>query len=62
MAPVQLTCAIDGCTSSWSVASPKLMKKSMDAHRAEFHPGWVKPDPAPMTPYRLDFSGRGRQF
>jgi hypothetical protein len=38
------------------------MKKSMDAHRAEFHPGWVKPDPAPMTPYRLDFSGRGRQF
>jgi hypothetical protein len=34
----------------------------MDGHRAEFHPGWVKPDPAPMMPYRLDFSSRGRQF
>jgi hypothetical protein len=62
MAPVQLSCEIDGCTATWSVASPKLMKKSMDEHRAEFHPAWIKPDPAPMKPYALDYSGRGRQF
>jgi hypothetical protein len=62
MAPVQLKCEIDGCTESWSVASPKLMKKSMDEHRAKAHPDWVKPEPAAMTPYRLDYSGRGRQF
>jgi hypothetical protein len=62
MAPVQLSCEIDGCTASWAVASSKLMKKSMDDHRAEFHPDWVKPEPKPMTPYRLDYSGRGRQF
>ena len=62
MAPVQLSCEIDGCTETWSVASPKLMKKSMDEHRVAFHPDWVKPDPAPMKPYALDYSGRGRQF
>jgi hypothetical protein len=38
------------------------MKKSMDEHRREFHPAWVKPDPAPMKPYSLDYSSRGRQF
>ena len=62
MAAVQLKCGIDGCDASWSVASPKLMKKSMDAHRREFHPDWVEPKAKPMTPYRLDYSGRGRQF
>jgi hypothetical protein len=62
MAPVQLSCGIEGCTAKWSVASPKQMKKSMDQHRAEFHPEWVKPEPAPMTAYRLDYSRRGRQF
>jgi hypothetical protein len=62
MASVQLKCEIDGCDSAWSVASPKLMKKSMDDHRAEFHPNWVKPEPKPMVPYRLDYSGRARQF
>jgi hypothetical protein len=62
MAAVQLTCEIDGCTASWNVASAKLMKKSMDDHRAEAHPGWVKPDARPMTPYRLDYSGRARKF
>jgi hypothetical protein len=34
----------------------------MDEHRREFHPDWVKPDPAPMKPYSLDYSSRGRQF
>jgi hypothetical protein len=62
MAPVQLSCGIEGCDASWSVASPKLMKKSMDDHRAEHHPGWVKPDAATAIPYRLDYSGRGRRI
>lgn len=62
MASVQLSCAIDGCTARWTVASPKMMKKSMDEHRAKFHPDWVKPEAPKMTPYRLDYSGRGRQF
>jgi hypothetical protein len=62
MAVVQLSCVIEGCTSTWTVSSPKLMKKSMDDHRREFHPDWVKPDPKPMQPYRLDYSGRGRQL
>jgi hypothetical protein len=62
MAPVQLRCGIDGCTAVWTVASPKLMKKSMDAHRAEAHPGWVKPEPTAMSAYRLDYSSRARQF
>jgi hypothetical protein len=62
MAAVQLSCEIDGCKETWSVASPKLMKKSMADHRQQFHPGWVQPEPKPMTPYRLDYSGRARQF
>jgi len=62
MPPVQLKCEIDGCTAVWTVASPKQMKKSMDAHRAEAHPGWVKPEPTAMDAYRLDYSGRARQF
>jgi hypothetical protein len=62
MAAVQLICEIDGCTASWSVAAPRLMKKSMEDHRAEFHPGWVKPEAKPMTAYRLDYSSRARQF
>lgn len=62
MASVLLKCEIDGCGASWSVASPKLMKKSMDAHRADAHPGWVKPEPAAMLPYRLDYSSRARKF
>jgi hypothetical protein len=62
MAPVQLKCEIDGCAAVWTVASPKQMKKSMDAHRAEVHPGWVKPEPSSMSPYRLDYSSRARQF
>jgi len=62
MAAVQLKCQINGCGATWSVASPKLMKKSMDDHRKQAHPDWVKPDPTPMSPYRLDYSRRGRQF
>jgi hypothetical protein len=62
VAAVQLSCEIDGCNASWSVAAPKLIKKSMDAHRQKCHPGWVKPEPRPMTPYRLDYGGRTRQF
>jgi hypothetical protein len=62
MAEVRLSCEIDGCSETWNVASPKLMKKSMDAHRAEFHPNWVKPDPKPMDPYRMDFASRGRRL
>jgi hypothetical protein len=54
MAAVQLTCEIDGCGASWSVASPAKMKASMAEHRREFHPGWVQPEREPMTPYRLD--------
>ena len=62
MAAVQLSCEIDGCKATWSVASAKLMRKSMDAHRQQFHPGWTQPAPKPMTPYRLDYSSRARQF
>jgi hypothetical protein len=62
MAAVQLSCEIDGCKASWSVASPRLMKKSMEDHRKEVHPNWVQPEPKPMTPYRLDYSSRARQF
>ena len=62
MAPVQLSCRIEGCEATWSVASPKLMKKSMDEHRQKQHPDWVEPEQKPMTAYRLDYSGRGRQF
>jgi hypothetical protein len=62
MAAVQLRCEIDGCTATWTVASPKQMKKSMDDHRRQFHPDWVQPEPKPMTPYRLDYSSRARQF
>jgi hypothetical protein len=38
------------------------MKKSMDDHRRQAHPDWVKPASKAMTPYRLDYSSRGRQF
>lgn len=62
MAAVQLKCGIEGCGASWTVASAKQMKKSMDDHRRDAHPDWVDPEPKPMTPYRLDYSGRGRQF
>jgi hypothetical protein len=62
MAAVQLKCAIDGCEESWSVTSPAKMKASMEEHRRKFHPDWVPPEPKPVTPYRLDYSGRARQF
>ena len=62
VAAVQLKCEIDGCGQTWSVASPAKMKASMDAHRTQFHPDWVQPASKPMTPYRLDYSGRTRQF
>jgi hypothetical protein len=62
MAAVQLKCEIDGCGTSWTVASPGKMKASMAEHRQNFHPDWVRPEPKPMTPYRLDYSGRARQF
>ena len=62
MAAVQLKCAIDGCGASWTVASPAKMKASMAEHRRNAHPDWVEPEPKPMAPYRLDYSGRGRQF
>jgi hypothetical protein len=62
MAAVQMKCEIDGCGMSWSVTSPAKMKASMDAHRKEHHPDWVQPEPKPMTPYRLDYSARARQF
>ena len=62
MAAVQLKCEIDGCGQTWSVASPAKMKASMAEHRKQSHPGWVQPAPRPMTPYRLDYSGRTRQF
>lgn len=61
MAKVLLTCGIDGCRETWSVA-PALMKKTMAEHRRVAHPGWVEPDLKPMTPYRLDYSGRARRF
>jgi hypothetical protein len=62
MAAVQLKCGIDGCGMSWSVAAPRKMKASMAEHRQRFHPNWVQPEPTPMTPYRLDYRGRGRRF
>jgi hypothetical protein len=62
MAAVQLKCGIGDCGMSWSVPSTGKMKASMADHRKQFHPGWVQPDPKPMTPYRLDYSRRGRQF
>jgi hypothetical protein len=62
VAEVQLSCEIDGCTATWSVASPRLMRKSMGEHRQQCHPGWVRPEPKRMTPYRLDYGGRARQF
>jgi hypothetical protein len=62
MAAVQLTCEIDGCGESWSVASPAKMKASMAEHRRRIHPDWVQPAPKPMSAYRLDYSGRTRQF
>jgi hypothetical protein len=62
VAAVQLSCEIDGCGASWSVAFPRLMKKSMGEHRQQCHPAWVKPEPKPVTPYRLDYGGRTRQF
>jgi hypothetical protein len=61
MADVQLKCGIDGCGREWAVAQKK-MKESMAEHRRRFHPGWVPPEPKPMTAYRLDYSGRARQF
>ena len=62
MAAVQLKCEIDGCGMSWSVSSPAKMKASMAEHRRKFHPGWVLPEPKSMSPYRLDYSNRTRQF
>jgi hypothetical protein len=62
MAAIQLKCDIDGCGETWTVASAKQMKKSMDDHRRAAHPDWVKPDAQPMNAYRLDYSGRARQF
>jgi hypothetical protein len=63
VADVQLRCEIDGCTASWTVRNVKLMKTSMDAHRAEFHPAWVKPETKPtMTAYALQYTNRARQF
>ena len=47
---------------SWSVPSPAKMKASMAEHRKKFHPDWVQPEPKSMTAYRLDYSGRARQF
>ena len=38
------------------------MKASMEEHRRKFHPGWVQPEPKAMSPYRLDYSSRARQF
>ena len=62
MAAVQLKCGIEGCGESWTVSSPAKMKASMAEHRKKFHPDWVEPEPKKMAPYRLDYSGRGRQF
>jgi hypothetical protein len=62
MSAITLRCDIDGCGLSWSVPSAAKMKPSVAEHRRKHHPGWVEPEPKPMTPYRLDFSGRGRQF
>jgi hypothetical protein len=62
VAAVQLKCEIDGCTETWSVSAPSKMKASMAEHRKKEHPDWVQPEPKPMTAYRLDYSGRARQF
>jgi hypothetical protein len=62
MAAVQLKCGIEGCDQSWTVASPAKMKTSMADHRKKFHPDWVQPESKPMSPYRLDYSNRARQF
>jgi hypothetical protein len=62
MAAVLLKCDIDQCGMSWTVSSPARMKSSMADHRRKFHPDWVQPEPKPMTPYRLDYSRRARQF
>jgi hypothetical protein len=62
VAAVQLRCEIEGCAQTWSVSSPAKMKASMAEHRKQFHPDWVQPAPKPMTPYRLDYSNRARQF
>lgn len=61
MARVQMTCGIDGCAATWTV-SPGAMKETLQVHRSLVHPDWVRPELKPMTPYRLDYSGRGRQF
>jgi hypothetical protein len=62
MAAVQLKCGIEGCHEEWSVTSPAKMKASMADHRKKFHPDWVQPEPKAMSPYRLDYSSRARQF
>jgi hypothetical protein len=62
MAAVQLKCEIDGCVASWTVSSPAKMKASMADHRRKAHPDWVRPEPKPVAPYRLDYSSRARQF
>jgi len=38
------------------------MKASMAEHRRQFHPNWVRPEPKAMTPHRLDYYSRARQF
>ncbi|HUY72112.1 MAG TPA: hypothetical protein VMV08_07700 [Gaiellaceae bacterium] len=62
MAAVLLKCEIEGCGTSWSVSSPGKMKASAAEHRKKFHPGWVQPEPKPLTPYQLDYRSRARQF
>jgi hypothetical protein len=62
MAAITLKCDIDGCGLSWSVPFATKMRPSVEDHRRTHHPGWVEPPLRPMTPYRLDYSGRGRQF
>jgi hypothetical protein len=61
MAKVQVTCGIEACDATWSLA-PAAMKKTLQEHRERVHPGWLPPEKKAMTPYRLDYSGRGRQF
>jgi hypothetical protein len=62
MAAVQLTCDIEGCGETWSVTSPAKMKASMADHRKKHHPDWKQPEVKAMNAYRLDYSGRARQF
>jgi hypothetical protein len=62
VAAIQLTCDIDGCGASWSVSSAAKMKASVAEHREKEHPNWVAPAPKAMTPYRIEYSRRGRQF